>query len=161
MPRGRHLPRGPASTRAKPKRRLLHMLESFLGMFLHLLHHPCSTAHTKLGLVIVGVSAIALRTAEFGTVVDHSARSPCTVVPRGYGFGFGVERMRAAFDLPIATATVAAHQIAAYGYSGGPPVFNTRFPAAKRARFQCHAHSSLLKIGAAVAFVCDGVLDRR
>ena len=51
------------------------MLESFLGMFLHLLHYPCATAHTKLGLVIVGVSAIAFRAAELGTVVDHSARA--------------------------------------------------------------------------------------
>lgn len=42
---------------------------------LHLLHYPCATAHTKLGLVIVGVSAIALRAAELGTVVDHLARA--------------------------------------------------------------------------------------
>lgn len=75
MPRGEYLPRGPASIRAKPKLRLLRMLESFLGMFLHLLYHPCTTAHTELGLVIVGVSAIALRAAELGTVVDHLARA--------------------------------------------------------------------------------------
>ena len=75
MPRGEYLPRGPASIHAKPKRRLLHMLGSFLDMFLHLLHYPCATAHTKLGLVIVGVSAIALRAAELGTVVDHLARA--------------------------------------------------------------------------------------
>lgn len=118
------------------------MLESFLGMFLHLLHHPCATTHTELGFVIVGVSAIALRAAELGTVIDHSARTLCSVVPRGYSFGFGVERMRAAFDLLIATVVVAAYPIAAYDCAGEHLAFNTRFPAAKRARFQCHAHYS-------------------
>lgn len=61
------MPQGPAGIRAKPKRRLLHMLESFLGMFPHLLHHPCATTHTELGFVIVGVSAIALGAAGLGT----------------------------------------------------------------------------------------------
>ena len=76
MPRGEYLPRGPASIRTNVKLRLLHMLGSFLHMFLHILHHPCAAAHTKLGPIIVGVSATALRTAGLDTVADHSARAP-------------------------------------------------------------------------------------
>nr|DAQ69619.1 MAG TPA: hypothetical protein [Caudoviricetes sp.] len=38
MPRGMNLPRGPASIRAKLKSRLLHIPQSFLGIFPHCSH---------------------------------------------------------------------------------------------------------------------------
>lgn len=102
------------------------MLESFLGMFLHLLHHPCATAHTELGLVIVGVSAIALRAAELGTVVDHSARALCSVVPRGYSFDFGVKNIRAALDILTTISVIAAYPKAAWNSADWRCVFNAR-----------------------------------